>query len=302
MGAHGEHAHGVIEHDVSTPDGRVLRVAEAGDPDGVAILELHGMPGSREQYGPNIELALASGIRSLSYDRPGYGGSTRQPDRTVADCADDIRAIAAALDIDRLAVWGVSGGGPHALACAALLGDLAPAVAVLASPVPYSAPGIDYLAGMGEYNVEDIRLQLSDPVAARAKCEADTRDLLSVDLSGMIEILRSLLAPVDAAVLSGELGEFLHESMCVGLAPGPDGLWDDNVATLDGWGFGVEQIRTPTLLMHGREDRFVPFAHGEWLAAHVPGVDARLFDEDGHVSLVVNRLGEVFDWLLDRMA
>jgi pimeloyl-ACP methyl ester carboxylesterase len=198
-------------------------------------------------------------------------------------------------------VWGVSGGGPHAAACAALLEGLVPAVAVLASGAPYGAPKLDYFAGMGELNVQDIQLFLRDRVAARAKCESDREEMLASDLDETIEILRSLLAPVDAAALTGELGAFMLEHTKVGLAPGPDGWWDDNVATMEDWGFGLSQIRTPVLLMHGRHDRFVPFAHGEWLAAAIPGVEARLFESDGHISLPVNHLDEVYDWLLERM-
>ena len=87
----------------------------------------------------------------------------------------------------------------------------------------------------------------------------------------------------------------------LGLAPGEEGWWEDNVALLEDWGFGLSQIRTPVLLLHGREDRFVPFAHGEWLAAAIPSVEPRLSDTDGHISLTVDRLDEVYDWLLARM-
>jgi pimeloyl-ACP methyl ester carboxylesterase len=118
------------------------------------VLVHGGTPNSRLLYGPHVELAARQGIRLISYDRPGYGGSARQPGRTIADCTADVRAIAGVLEIDRLAVWGGSGGGPHALACAALLPDLVVAVASLASPAPYGSPGLDYCEGMGEMNAE----------------------------------------------------------------------------------------------------------------------------------------------------
>lgn len=289
------------ERDVSTRDGRTLRVVEDGDLGGVPVLCHAGMPGSRLLEPLDVARATRRGIHLISYDRPGYGGSSRHEGRNVADCAGDVRAIADALGIRSLGVWGVSGGGPHAAACAALLSGLVPAVGVLASIAPYGAPKLDYFAGMGEYNAQDIQQFLSDRPAARAKCESDRRELLAGDLDSMMEMWRSLLAPVDAAVLTGELGAFLYDSTQLGLAPGPDGWWDDGVATMEDWGFGLSQIRTPVLLMHGREDRFVPFAHGEWLAGAIPGVEARLSDEDGHLSLLVNRLDEVYDWLLQRM-
>ena len=121
---------------VRAPDGRTLAIEEAGDPGGRPVLVHNGTPNSRHLYGPAAADAAARGLRLIGYDRPGYGGSTPQPGRTVADCAADVRAICAGLGIDRLAMWGVSGGGPHVLACAALLPDLVTAAASLASLAP----------------------------------------------------------------------------------------------------------------------------------------------------------------------
>jgi len=129
-------------------------------------------------YGPWLEDATQHGIRLISYDRPGYGGSTPQPGRSVADCAEDVRAIAQALGLPRLGVWGLSGGGPHALACAALLPDLVAAVSVIGSIAPYGAPGLDYFAGMGTSNVDEIKLYLSDPASSREKARQDRLDAL----------------------------------------------------------------------------------------------------------------------------
>jgi pimeloyl-ACP methyl ester carboxylesterase len=289
------------EHELTTADGRTLQVLERGDPSGHPVLVHNGMPNSRLLFDRDAELAQRQGIRLVSYDRPGYGGSTRHPGRTVADCAQDVRDIAAALGIERLGVWGVSGGGPHALACAALLPDLVPAVAAVATTAPWDAPGLDYFAGMGELNVEDTLLMMRDPVAARAKCEEDRREMMEVDLPGVMEFMESLLAPVDAAELSGDLGQYLVDAMHSGLAPGADGWWDDEVAMLGPWGFEVGAIRTPVLVCHGRQDRFVPFAHGEWVAAQIPAAEAMLTDEDGHLTITAHHLDEIHDWLLERL-
>jgi pimeloyl-ACP methyl ester carboxylesterase len=288
------------EHDLVVRDGRALKVLEDGDRLGRPVLVHNGMPNSRLLFAGDVESARKYGIRLISYDRPGYGGSTRQPGRTVADCAEDVRAIAAALGLDRLAVWGVSGGGPHAIACAALLPDLVACVGVLASSAPWGAEGLDYFSGMGELNVEDISLLLEDPVGARAKCERDRVQMLTQTLPELMESLKTLLAPVDAAVLTGELGQYLIDSVRSGLAPGSDGWWDDGLAMMNPWGFDIGVIRTPVLLLHGRHDRFVPFAHGEWLARAIPGVEARLSDTDGHLSLA-HHVDEVHAWLLDRL-
>jgi pimeloyl-ACP methyl ester carboxylesterase len=291
----------MIDSSVPTPDGRTLAVQEAGDPNGTPVLYLTGSPSSRLIYREDSETALRCGVRLLSYDRPGYGGSSRQAGRTVASCAADVRAIAAGFGIERLGVYGISGGGPHALACAALLGELVPAVAVLASVAPWGADGLDFFDGMGEANIEDTELYFSDVKASRAKCEADRTEALEADTEGAIEGMRSLLSSVDADALTGELGHYMVEAMQLGLAPSADGWWDDGVAHLSPWGFELDSITTPVLLLHGREDRFVPFGHGQWLAAHVPGAEARLTDGDGHLTLTGNHLDEVFRWLLARL-
>ena len=290
-----------MERKIQTPDGRTLAVEDYGDPGGRPVLVHMGTPNSRYLYGPNVTDAAARGLRLISSDRPGYGGSDPQPGRTVADCAADVRAICAALGIGRLAMWGISGGGPHVLACAALLPDLVTAAASLASPAPYPADGIDWFAGMGEENAEDFRLMLTDEAAARAKTEKEREGMLAATADELAAEFPSLLSPTDAAVLTGAFAEYLVYSGHDGLAPGVQGFWDDGRAFALPWGFDLASISVPVLLMHGREDQFVPFGHGEWLAAHIPGVEARLLDHDGHLTLLSNRVGEVHSWLMRHM-
>jgi len=264
------------------------------------VLAHNGTPNSRQLYAPHVADAAARGIRLISYDRPGYGESDPQPERTVASAADDVRAICAALGISRLATWGVSGGGPHVLACAALLPDLVAAAASLASPAPYPAEGIDWFAGMGQENVDDFKLGLSDPEAARVQTDKDREAMLAATAEDLHTQFASLLTPVDAAVLTGELAEYLAFCVKDGLAPGAQGWYDDGVAMLRPWGFAITDISVPVLVMHGREDQFVPFGHGEWLAARVPGATVRLLDHDGHLTLSESRIGEVHAWLLSK--
>lgn len=288
-----------MEKLIAGPGGRLIRIEEAGDPAGKPILIHHGMPGAGHLYGPHVADARERGIRLIGYDRPGYGGSSAQPGRSVADCAADVRSIAGALGIKRLGIWGISGGGPHALACAALLPDLAVAVGSLASIAPYGAHGLDYFTGMGQDNVDDTKLLLEDESAARVKTKADREHLLALTAEDMANAFPTLLSEVDAAAFTPELGRFLATSMHDGLAPGDDGWWEDGMAHLRPWGFELEAIRVPVQLWHGRHDRFVPFQHGEWLAGRIPGVDARLTDEDGHLTLLQHRVGQVHAWLLE---
>jgi pimeloyl-ACP methyl ester carboxylesterase len=286
---------------VRTPDGRTLAIEEAGDPGGRPVLVHNGTPNSRHLFSPVAADAAARGLRLIGYDRPGYGGSTPQPGRIVADCAADVRAICAGLGIDRLAMWGISGGGPHLLACAALLPDLVAAAASLASLAPADADGLDWFDGMGQDNADDFKLLQRDKKAARTKLESEREETLAATADDLAGILKTLLTPTDAAVLTGEFAEYLAWTGREGLAPGSQGWWDDGVAHVSPWGFELSDIRVPVLLMHGREDQFVPFGHGQWLAARIPGVEARLLDEDGHLTLETNRIGEVHAWLADRL-
>jgi pimeloyl-ACP methyl ester carboxylesterase len=259
----------------------------------------HGTPGDGHLYGRHAEDARRRGIRLIGYDRPGYGGSSPQPGRTVADCADDVRSIVGALGIDRLGMWGISGGGPHALACAALLPDLVVAVGSLASPAPYAVEGLDYFSGMGQENLDDIKLMVDDEAAARAKSRLDRDRLMALDAEGMVGAFPTLLSAVDAAAFTPDLGEYLWSSGHEGLAPGDEGWWEDSWALVQPWGFDFHATRVPLQLWHGRHDQFVPFQHGQWLAARIPGVEAHLTEEDGHITLLQNRVAEVHAWLLE---
>ena len=197
-------------------------------------------------------------------------------------------------------MWGISGGGPHVLACAALLPDLVAAAASLASVAPYDAEGLDYFAGMGQSNVDDIKLFLTDETAARAKLEAEREDMLAATPDGLAKEMETLLTPTDAAVLTGELAGFITSAMQDGLALSCEGWWEDNCMHLP-WGFELADISVPVLVMQGREDMFVPFGHGEWLAGHIPGAEARLLDHDGHLTLMQDRIHEVHAWLASRL-
>jgi pimeloyl-ACP methyl ester carboxylesterase len=289
-----------MERAVRTPDGRTLAVEDAGDPGGRVVLFHGGSPCSRHLYGLWVADAAERGLRLIGYDRPGYGGSTPHPEYSVADCAGDVRAICAALEIDRLATWGISGGGPYALACAALLPGLVAAAASLAGNAPYGAEGLDWFAGMDPDDAAYNRLLLTDPQAARAKTDTDREEALATSASELAQALGSFLSPADAAALNEEMAEYLTYCDHEGLAPGSQGWWDDSCAHVRPWGFQLSGISVPVLVLHGRQDKFVPFGHGQWLATHIPGAEARLLDNDGHLTLL-GRVGEVHAWLSHRL-
>jgi pimeloyl-ACP methyl ester carboxylesterase len=288
------------EHTVEAPGGRTLRVLEDGDPGGVPVIAHHGTPGSRLLYRRWVEDATERGIRLIAYDRPGYGGSDRRPGRSVADVAADVEAIADALGLDRILTQGRSGGGPHALACAALLGDRVAAAATLASVAPYDAEGLDFLAGMGEDNVEEIGAAIEGAEALGPLLEEFAPRLLEADPDELVEGLKSLLSPPDVAVVDGGLAEELIAVTSEGIRTTRGGWLDDDLAFLKPWGFELDSISVPLQVWQGRQDLMVPLAHGEWLARHLPGADVRLSDDDGHLSIEHLRIGELHAWLVER--
>jgi pimeloyl-ACP methyl ester carboxylesterase len=288
---------GPREHDVARGSGRTLRVLEDGDLEGKPVFVLHGTPGSRLIYSKHVLDAKRRGLRLIGYDRPGYGGSTPHPGRRIVDAAADVAAIADDLGIERFAVWGHSGGGAPALACAAALPDRVVAAACLASTAPYPASGIDWFEGMGELNVTDWKLMLSDRAAWEAKLVQDVAEMIHAEPHQLSELMATLLSEVDRAAMTPELAGFLSRQVREGLKPGAAGLRDDNLWDAAPWGFELSAIRVPLQLWHGRHDRFVPYPHGRWLAERLPQAELHLSEEEGHVTLYERRIPEVQGWL-----
>ena len=149
-----------IEHRIRLRDGRTLAVAEWGDPTGVPLFALHGTPGSRVAFWQDPTIYARHGLRRITLDRPGYGESTRLPGRIVADVVPDILDVADELSIGSFAMTGGSGGGPHALACAALLPDRVLRCLADVCVAPFDAEGLDWLAGQTKGNVAEFEAAL----------------------------------------------------------------------------------------------------------------------------------------------
>ena len=285
---------------IETTDGRRLRVREAGNPSGVPVLFLNGTPGSSLMYEPHVRDAEEKGIRLVSWDRPGYGGSTRHEGRSVADDAANATAVCDALGIDRFCAWGISGGGPHALALAALLPDRCAAAAALAPVAPYGAEGLDFTEGMGEQNVEEFGAIFEGDERHRELLERDRAELMSITPDQLVEAWQSLLGPADVEVTNGRLAAYILDCVRDGVGQSLDGWFDDDVAFVQPWGFELAAIRVPVLHWQGEQDKFVPFGHGVWLSQRIPDVESRLSAEDGHLTLAERRIPEVHAWLLER--
>lgn len=282
---------------VTLPDQRELELAVSGPAGGPLLVWHHGTPGGTHQARFLARAVHAQGWQLVTMARPGYGTSTRQRGRTVADVVPDVVAVLDHLGADTALVGGASGGGPHSLACAALLPDRVLAALVVCSPAPYEAEGLDFLAGMGQDNLDEFGLALDGEPALRPYIEQQLPDMAEATPEQIVTLMASLLPPVDRACLTGEVGaDFAAGMNEVGRA-GPDGWIDDDLAFTRPWGFELDQVRTPVSLWQGELDLMVPFAHGQWLAPRIPGVRAHLEQGEGHLSVSVGAIDRMLDEL-----
>ena len=276
----------ITELDVDLPDGRTLHAYDTGGDDLLAVVWHHGTPNIGAPPEPLFPAAARLGIRWVSYDRPGYGGSSPNPNRDVGSAAADVAAVADALGIERFAVMGHSGGGPHALACGALLPARVLAVVSMAGLAPFGAEGLDWFAGMIDSGVASLRAA----AAGRCRRRSGTRHR---------EPSTTPSSPqADLAVLAGEWA-WLERVVGPALAAGPGGLIADDLAYVAPWGFDPVEVVAPTLFVHGGRDRIVPCSHSEWLARQCPRAELRLSPDDGHLS-ILGLAGQALEWLRER--
>ena len=279
-------------------DGRRIEVRTAGPEDGEVLLFHHGTPGAGLPFWPMVESAAARGLRTVMYSRPGYGNSTVHLNRKIADAASDVAAVIDSLGVQTFRTVGWSGGGPHALACAAILPDRCLATITIGSIAPYPADGIDWFAGMADENVTEFKLALEGERALAPVLNASAEAIARMQSTDLPEALGGLLSEVDKPFAAGEFAEWFSETFRVGFAHGIAGSRDDELALTRDWGFHVADARF-VVIWHGAQDRFVPLAHGRWLADHIPGARRRLFDDEGHLSIIGRMLDRVLDDLLD---
>jgi pimeloyl-ACP methyl ester carboxylesterase len=287
---------------IGSPDGRTLEAVEEGDPDGTLVVFHHGSPGAAVPFEPFGRAAAERRIRLVTISRAGFGDSSRDEGRSVASAAGDAAALADHLGAERFLTMGWSGGGPHALACAALLPDRVRAAATIAGVAPYDAQGLDWTAGMGENNQIEYPLAARDPDELLRWMRPQVEALGAVKPDEIVSELQSLISEVDEAEVTGALGELMATSFHRAFRAGPWGWFDDDLAFVRPWGFELSSIGVPVSVWQGQQDLMVPFAHGQWLIEHVPTARSRLRPEHGHLSLAVGSIGEIFDDLLEAAA
>jgi pimeloyl-ACP methyl ester carboxylesterase len=281
---------------VQTSDGRVIAYEELGDPCGAPVFVLHGTPGSRlSGRHPDPGKVSAAGLRLITYDRPGYGGSGRQRGRSVVDCVADIAAIGDELGLGQFAVTGGSGGGPHSLAVAARLPERVMRAECNVGPAPYGAQGLDYFEGMDPENVKELGWALGgeETLVPELEREAQTAlDRLDADPAALLSEFH--LSDADRAVLAQEAVKHnMRISFREAMAQGIAGWVDDDLAMVKPWGFDLAEIRVPVQVRYGAKDVLVPPGHGAWLAAHIPGASVVVDEASGHMSTPDQRLERI---------
>lgn len=280
---------------VRTPDGRRLAVTERGDPRGAPVMLFHGTPGSRLGPVPRAMTLHAGGIRLLTFDRPGFGESDRQPGRTVASVAGDAAAVADALGIGHFAVLGRSGGGPHALACAALLPERVTKAAAMVPLAPRDAMGDTWFSGMTPGNAEAYQQAVTDPAALRRVLDERAASIRA-DPASLFATIDEGLEPTDRAVIGqANIRHELVKAYAAGVCHSADGWFDDALALAGPWGFDPGDIRVPVYLWHGAEDRFSPISHTRWLGERIPLATMDLEPSASHFSSLL-RMPQVIVW------
>jgi pimeloyl-ACP methyl ester carboxylesterase len=283
--------------DVDAADGRVIRVAELGDLDGAPVVFHHGWPGCRLLPPSFDEAARERRVRLISYDRAGYGGSSPKPGRRIADAAADTATVADALGVARFTVWGVSGGGPHALACGALLRERVTAVAAVSGFAPADTPGLVFTEGMGEPSRAEFPLAAQGREVYEPFVREAVAGWLATPPERVDERLDGLLTGPDPELLAGPLARYLHESATEALRAGIDGWLDDGLATVAPWGFDPAHVTVPLLLLQGAHDLMVPPAHARALAGMIPRATLMLEPNDGHLTVCLDPVRPL-DWLI----
>ncbi len=275
----------LTQRDFTLPDGRRLHVYEqmvALRHAPMTIFWHHGTPNIGAPPAPLFEAASILNLRWVGYDRPGYGGSSPLPGRSIGTAAEDVARIADALGIDRFGVMGHSGGGPHALACAALLPGRVMAAVSVSGLAPIGATGLDWFAGMAPSGTTELRAALAGPAELEACLAASEYD-------------PEMFTPKDHGALSGTWSWF-NEVVGPATANGFAGFVGDDRAYVTPWGFDPAAITAPLLLLHGQQDRIVPVAHARWLADHCPTAELRLGPDDGHLS-ILDQGAAALEWL-----
>jgi pimeloyl-ACP methyl ester carboxylesterase len=268
-------------------DGRSVCFAQWGDPQGFPVFALHGTPGGRLDRHPDESSYVEAGVRLITYDRAGYGGSDRLPGRSVVDCVGDVAAIADHLGIGRFSVTGGSGGGPHSLAVAARLGERVVRARCAVGIAPFGLDDLDFFAGMDPLNITEFSWAVEGEESLVPELTRELQEMgerVAVDPSKWLGDDWALDEADRAVMGRSDMGEMIRESTEDILRGGVWGWVDDDLAFVKPWGFDLSEITVPVEVRYGARDVLVPAAHGAWLGRNVPGAVVVVEQAQGHLG------------------
>lgn len=287
---------------VALPDGRQVAYLDGGDPEGYPVLGLHGTPGCRLNRSRDDAIYARAGVRYITTDRAGYGQSSRHYGRSVADEAADVRAVVDALGLDRFSIVGGSGGGPHALACAALLAGRVERVACQSSLAPLGEGGLsreEWLYEMAPEAAESLEWVEGGEAYLESKIQSALARMEQDLASDPASFLGEGMGEADQEVLARpEVVEVFARIMVEQAAHGVGGSVDDTLAFARHWGFDLSAITVPVLLTYGLQDFSCPPSHGRWLARHLPTALVIVDEAGGHLPQDLEaEIASTFGWL-----
>jgi len=284
---------------VRLSDGRDIELVTSGPEDGFPLVVHEGTPIGLVVNSSLAGAAAERGLRIVQPARPGYEGSTPRPGRRVADVVPDVAEILDALHENTYVAIGFSGGGPHSLACAALATERCLGAASVAGVGPYTAEGLDFLAGMGPENVEEFSFAVRGREALTPFLEREAATYGKVTGEQVAASLGGLISGADAAVITGDYADKLAAALRGALRTGIAGWRDDDLAFTVDWGFSLDALAGRAAIWQGDQDNMVPFAHGQWLAGHIPGARVHLMPGAGHLTMTIAVIGDILDDLLN---
>jgi len=276
-------------------DGRCIGYAEYGDLDGLPVIALHGTPGSRFMFALTDDAARARGLRLIAPERSGYGLSDFKHVDTLAETAGDVAAIADALGFDRFALVGVSGGGPHAVAVAALLKSRVLRLALIGPVGPIADCG-EHIRMSHLHHLIFTRMAPSHHAAGAFF--AGLRMLVDWAPGVAYHLLTQRVTETDREVLARpEVRANLQVTMREGLRTGVEGPLQDLRLYCGPWNLDLTEIDVPAVMWQGSDDTIVPADAAYRLAGALPNCRLEVIEGAGHYWIFA-QFGRVLDTVL----
>jgi pimeloyl-ACP methyl ester carboxylesterase len=287
------------DRSIILPDGRDLSYTEFGAPHGVPVLGFHGTPGSRFMFRLVHEPARRLGMRIIAPERPGFGRSTYQHQRTLADWASDVAALASYLGLKKFGVAGISGGGPYAAACAALLPAFVTAAALISPVGPLCPPEGPNAIGTARY----VTFRLLPRITPAMKGAFSLGRLMFLNAPDSIYgfILRRACAADRRILRKTDFRRNLLDGVSEGLRPGIRGVVQEMRIFCKPWDLPFSAVKAPVLLWQGMADRNVPVAASLRLARLLPGCELHRLEGEGHYW-IFDHIEEVLRALMQKMS